>query len=204
MKSFAENSSFTTMLLLNPPTCYFQATTPLNAQMFKSRLATNFLRRTIAFLLFTSCFLFTRAQTFTTTVAQSTIGKNQYAEVAYEMSNASSIDNFQVPQYKDWIVVSGPMSSSYQSSINGQVSQRTTMTYYLQPKHSGNLIVEGATATLNGKPVRSSNKSIQVLEKNVSTPPAGSNNAQQVDPFGNLLNDPFFAQPAQRAQGRDA
>ena len=151
-------------------------------------------RHITAFLLFTFSFLLTQAQTFTTKIAQSTIGKNQYAEVSYELSDAASIDNFQVPQYKDWIVVSGPMSSSYQSSVNGQVSQRITMTYYLQPKRSGNLMVEGAAATLNGKPIHSSNRVVQVLDKNVSTPPAGSS-AQQTDPFGNLLNDPFFAQP---------
>ena len=157
------------------------------------------------FLFFTFSFLLSaQAQTFITNITQTTIGRNQYAEVAYEIGNASSIENFQPPQYKDWIVVSGPMSSSYQSSINGQVSQRTTMTYYLQPKRTGRLVVEGATALLNGKPVHSDSRTVQVLDKNVSTPPAGNNSAQAVDPFGNLLNDPFFAQPpAQEAPKQD-
>lgn len=199
MKPFAENSSFSPMFSSSQNTHNYKAillTARYSIHDYSCFTNTKgLIRRTTVFLLFTFAFLLSTAQTFTTNIAQSTIGKNQYAEVSYEMGNATSIDNFQVPQYKDWIVVSGPMSSSYQSNINGQVSQRTTMTYYLQPMRSGRLTVEGATATLNGKPIHSDSRTVQVLDKNVATPPAGSNSAQQADPFGNLLNDPFFAQP---------
>ena len=150
--------------------------------------------RIAVFLLFTIYFLFSaRAQTFTTSVSATTIGKNQYAEVTYEMANAATIDNFQAPQFKDWLVVSGPNNSSYQSNINGQVSQRTTISYYLQPKKTGQLLVEGATVVLNGKPMTSKPKLVQVLDKEVSDQQQPG--ANTVDPFGNLLNDPFFAQP---------
>lgn len=149
--------------------------------------------RIASFLLFTFYFLLTaQAQTFTTSVAAETIGKNQYAEVSYEMANAGSIDNFEAPHFKEWLIVSGPTTSSYQSNINGQVSQRTTITYFLQPKKTGQLLVEGATVLLNGKPMTSKPKIVTVLDKEV----AGQQpNANTVDPFGNMLNDPFFAQP---------
>lgn len=139
------------------------------------------------------CFLLiATAQTFTTSVSAGTIGKNQYAEVSYEMANAVTIENFQVPQFKDWLVVSGPNNSSYQSNINGKLSQRTTISYYLQPKKTGQLLVEGATVVINGKPMTSKPKLVQVLDKEVADQQPG---ADPVDPFGNMLNDPFFAQP---------
>jgi hypothetical protein len=149
--------------------------------------------RLAAFLLFTFYFLLSvQAQTFTTSLSATTIGKNQYAEVSYEMANAATIDNFQAPQFKDWLVVSGPTNSSFQSNINGQVSQRITISYYLQPKKTGQLLVEGATVVLNGKPMTSKPKVVRVLDKEMADQQPNANNT---DPFGNLLNDPFFAQP---------
>lgn len=149
--------------------------------------------RLFTVILFIFCFFLTaQAQTFTTSVSAGTIGKNQYAEVSYEMANAATIDNFQAPAFKDWLIVSGPTNSSFQSNINGQVSQRITISYYLQPKKTGQLLVEGATVILNGKPMTSKPKLVQVLDKDVADQQPGTNT---VDPFGNLLNDPFFAQP---------
>ncbi len=165
--------------------------------MLNSSTIAKFLKKTVRIatcLVISFCFLLiSTAQTFTTSVSATTIGKNQYAEVSYEMANAATIDNFQAPQFKDWLVVSGPNNSSYQSNINGQVSQRTTIAYYLQPKKTGQLLVEGATVILNGKPMTSKPKTVNVLDKEIGGQQQPGANA--VDPFGNMLNDPFFAQP---------
>jgi len=152
-----------------------------------------------AIFLFISTAFFTKAQSFTTTIAQPKIGKNQYAEVTYEIQEGGRIDNFQAPQFKDWEVVSGPNNSSYTSNMNGRVSRRTSFSYYLQPLKTGKLIVQGAKAIVDGKAMVSNTTVVEVMNKNVAEPQANNNNP---DPFSNIFDDPFSAEQQAEAERR--
>ncbi len=134
------------------------------------------------------------AQTFTTSVSPGKIGRNQYAQVSYEISGGGRIDAFEPPQFKDWVIVSGPNNSSYSSSVNGNVTRRTAISYYLQPKKTGKLTVEGARAKVDGKIMNSNSAIVEVLSKNVDEQAQQNNNS---DPFSSFFDDPVFEQQSQ-------
>ncbi len=144
------------------------------------------------------------AQTFTTNVSPNRIGRNQYAQVSYEIGGGGRIDAFEPPQFKDWVIVSGPNNSSYSSSVNGTVTRRTSISYYLQPKKTGKLTVEGARAKVDGKLMNSNSAIVEVLNKNVDDQPQQSNNS---DPFSSFFDDPVFehqSQPQAQTEFDDA
>jgi BatD DUF11 like domain len=134
------------------------------------------------------------AQTFTTNVSPGKIGRNQYTQVSYEIGDGGRIDAFEPPQFKDWVIVSGPNNSSYSSSVNGTVTRRTSISYYLQPKKTGKLTIEGARAKVDGKLMNSNSAIVEVLSKNVDDQVQQSNNS---DPFSSFFDDPVFEQQSQ-------
>ncbi|MEO7310887.1 MAG: BatD family protein [Chitinophagaceae bacterium] len=133
------------------------------------------------------------SQTFNTTASPGKIGKNQLTVVTYEIGGAGSVQNFQAPQFKDWEVASGPNQSSYTSSVNGTVTRRTAISYYLQPKRTGRLVVEGARAQVDGKQLNSNSTIVEVLAKNVDEQAPQQNKS---DPLSSLFDDPLFGQDA--------
>ena len=151
-----------------------------------------------AIVLWACCCLFSGisavAQTFTTHVSPGKIGRNQYAQVSYEIGGGGRIDAFEPPKFKDWVIVSGPNNSSYSSSVNGTVTRRTSISYYLQPKKTGKLTVEGARANVDGKLMNSNSAIVEVLNKNVDDQAQQSNNS---DPFASLFDNPVFEQQSQ-------
>jgi hypothetical protein len=57
----------------------------------------------------------------------------------YSLENESG--DFSAPNLDDFVVVSGPNTSSSFSIMNGKMSQSSSYTYYLSPKESGNYYI---------------------------------------------------------------
>ncbi len=148
--------------------------------------------------LFGCCYLFSAfsilAQTFTTNVTAGKMGLNQYAQVSYEIGGGSRLEAFEPPALKDWAIVSGPNNSSYSSSVNGTVTRRTSISYFLKPKKTGKLTIEGARATVDGKLMNSNSAIVEVVNKDVAEQAPQNNNT---DPFSSLFHDPVFEQQSQ-------
>ena len=105
------------------------------------------------------------AQSFTTKVSATTIGKNDVLQVEYEAENAS-MEQFVLPRFDKWTVISGPNLSSSTMQTGNIVKQQMVYSVMLQPNVSGTLRIPGATALINNKPQLSNTITVQV--KNVN------------------------------------
>lgn len=116
------------------------------------------------------------AQSFTTKVSAPAIGKNDVLQIEYEADNVS-MEQFVLPRFDKWTVVSGPNLSSSTTQTGSVVKQQMVYSVMVQPIVTGLLTVPGATALINNKPQRSN--TVTVLVKSVShvagnKPPAPS------------------------------
>lgn len=162
-------------------------TLPIN-HIINIKYINKIIRNLLFPILFCFSFFYVSAQTFVTSVSSNKIGKNQYVEVIYEISEGQ-IESFEPPQFKDWKIVSGPNNGSYISNVNGKVTHRTSFSYYLQPQKTGNLTIEGARIKVNGKQISSNAATVKVLNKIVDNNSQQSNN----DPLSSIFSDPFSA-----------
>lgn len=105
------------------------------------------------------------AQSFITKVSAATIGKNDVLQIEYEADNVS-MEQFVLPRFDKWTVVSGPNLSSSTMQTGKVVKQQMVYSVMVKPNVAGMLIVPGATALINSKPQRSN--TVTVLVKNIS------------------------------------
>src|SRR4051812_35335770 len=136
----------------------------------------------IFFLLFSQTAF---AQSFTTKVSASVIGKLDVLQIEYQADNAD-IEQFVLPRFDKWTVVSGPNLSSSTMQTGNVVKQQMVYSVIVQPNVTGTLTAPGATALINNKPQRSNSVSIQV--KNISHlsgigSPSQSQAGSLFDPF---------------------
>jgi hypothetical protein len=99
---------------------------------------------------------------FTTVTSSNEIGRGDYVQVQFVISNAKQIEQFSPPSFPDFQVVEGPSQSSGMSNINGNISQYQSVSYILQPTKTGKFLIAGATATIDGKQMHSSSVTISV------------------------------------------
>ncbi len=123
------------------------------------------------------------AQSFITKVSATTIGKNDVLEVEYKANNVL-MEQFVLPRFDKWTVISGPNLSSSTMQTGNIVKQQMVYSVMVQPDVSGTLIIPGATALINNKPQQSNTITVQV--KNVSHI-AGSQPPTQA-PAGSLFD----------------
>ena len=118
------------------------------------------------------------AQSFITKVSATTIGKNDALQIEYEADNVS-MEQFVLPRFDKWTVLSGPNLSSSTIQTGNMVKQQMVYSVMVQPNVTGTLTIPGATALINSKPQRSNPVAVQV--KNIShvsgANPAGSSPA---------------------------
>jgi len=99
--------------------------------------------------------------------AYASVGSNFRIEFSV---NEQRMENFHLGSYPEdaIVLVFGPAvsSGSYYSNYNGKSSQTftTTYTYTFVAKKAGTFTMKGATATVNGKQVKSNDVKIQVTE----------------------------------------
>ena len=105
------------------------------------------------------------AQSFTIRVSPKIIGKEDILQVEYVADNVT-IDQFNMPQFVNWSIVSGPSQSNTEIRIGTSVRKQTILSILLTPKIAGTIVIPGATALINSKPLRSNDATVQV--KNVS------------------------------------
>ncbi|MEJ7683823.1 MAG: BatD family protein [Segetibacter sp.] len=86
-------------------------------------------------------------------------------QVEYEADNVS-MEQFVLPRFDKWTVVSGPNLSSSTMQAGNVVKQQMVYSVMVQPNVTGTLTIPGATALINNKPKRSNTITVQV--KNVS------------------------------------
>lgn len=115
---------------------------------------------------------------FHTEVSADKIGRQDHLRVDYVLKNARQIQSI-IPQgiQEDFEILSGPMRNSSTSLriVNGRSEQQSTMTlsFYLQPKRLGKLVVPEAVAQdAEGNTYRSNPVTITVIPGRYQQPPS--------------------------------
>ena len=113
--------------------------------------------------------------------APSTVGEGQQFRLTY--TSAERITNLVLPTLKDFTVLGGPSTSSSTSMqmVNGQMSRSSSYsyTYYLQADRQGDFTIPAATATVNGKTVKTSSTGIHVGAGSVTQSATAANTGRQ-------------------------
>ena len=120
---------------------------------------------------------------------QKAIGKNDLLQVAFKLSNASSVESINPPSFKNFVVVSGPNPESSFMTINGKTDQYVSISYVLKPTKTGKFTIGAARARADGKELVS--KAIIVSVTNSSA--SSANSTQRFDDYilkkGDNIND---------------
>ncbi len=106
------------------------------------------------------------AQSFTATASSTKVGEGEQFEVSFTYSGAdiNAVANFQAPNFKDFLVLSGPNQSSSMQIINGAVSGSRAFTYYLQPRSMGKFTIGSAAISVKGQTLKSAPLTIEVVK----------------------------------------
>jgi len=84
------------------------------------------------------------------------MGKTDYVQIQFVIENAKEIGNVQPPDFPDFNIVQGPSQSTGMTITNGVMSQYEGITYVLQPKKAGTLLIKPASAMVDGQLMRTS------------------------------------------------
>lgn len=121
-------------------------------------------------------------QSFTASASSTKVGEGEQFEVSFTYSGAeiNAIGNFQAPNFKDFLVLSGPNQSSNMQIINGTVSGSRTFTYYLQPRAMGKFTIGSAAISVKGQTLKSALLTIEVVKGNSNQQTKKEQNNQDV------------------------
>lgn len=113
------------------------------------------------------------AQSFTASVDNTTVGSEDQFVVSFTFSgqDINGLKNFTPPQWKDFLVLSGPNQSSSMQIINGAVSASLTYSYYLRPRTTGTFTIPSASIEQSGKTYKTEPLTITVVKGSSSPAP---------------------------------
>lgn len=135
---------------------------------------------------------------FSTIVEKQTISINDVLQVQFILENATAMEGFRAPVFRDFLVMHGPVETTGMSLVNGQLSQYKAMTYILRPQKLGRITITGATATINGRLMQSNNVVIEVTDA-----PAPSPNKYPINPgipdMMQRAEEDYLLEPGQNA-----
>lgn len=141
---------------------------------------------------------------FAASASAAKIGIEDQVQIQYMIKDVPNIRTLSPdPKIKEnFFIVGGPFQSqgTQMTVVNGQMtqSQSLTITYVLQPKRKGKLVIPAATAKDgNGDEYESNSVPIEVVDGSLAQP----RQSRRSDPFG---NDPFDALLRQRRRQMQA
>ena len=120
---------------------------------------------------------------FSAVISPAQIAKDEYATLRLIIENAVDIRKITPPSLRDFVVVSGPNQESGMNDINGVVNQYVAISYILQPRHTGNIVLPAATAIINGKNYSSSTLKLLVKKSEGSGSSSKASAYAATDPY---------------------
>ncbi|MDI3320310.1 BatD family protein [Pinibacter soli] len=121
-------------------------------------------------------------------VSDKNIAKNETLQIDYVIENAGSINDVQLPEFRDFSVISGPNQSSETSTINGTTTSSYTLSFLVQPKGPGKFVIPAAVARINNKTMQTNTVNVTVGNR------VGKNNQQPSMPSMNMGFPPMDMQ----------
>ncbi len=115
-----------------------------------------------------------KSQTFTASVNKTTVSQNEQFEVSFTFSTSdvNGIKNFRAPDFKDFVLLSGPNQSTSLQFINGAASGSMTYSYYLRCPSVGKFTIGSATLEYNGKEYSTNPITLDVIKGAPKPPPS--------------------------------
>lgn len=127
---------------------------------------------------------------FTIELSSDSILLGNYFEVKFTLENAKGSE-FAPPTFSEFFLKGGPNTSTSMRIVNGEVTQKVTYSYYLEPKDIGNFWVEPASIVVGDKVMET-----QPLEVVVFPNPDGIKQPiPQKQPFNFQMDDFSFPMP---------
>lgn len=137
---------------------------------------------------------------FSATASPQNAGIDDYITIRFIAQNAHAADGMNIPNLKDFNIISGPSHESGSNTINGRdAGSFIGISYVVQPRHKGRISIGSADISIAGKKYRSNPLTI-----NVSNTSSGNNNNPQPmmqSPLAGM--DPFEEQQPATAEFRD-
>ena len=112
------------------------------------------------------------AQTLTASVGNVTVSVSDQFQVSFTFSgkDVNGIKSFNPPDFKNFMVLSGPNQSTSMQIINGSVSASATYSYYLRARTTGKFAIGPANVNYDGKTFTSQPLEITVIKGQPNQP----------------------------------
>ena len=144
------------------------------------------LQKIFLFILLSYGFVLKAQVKFSATASPAEIGKNEYTQLKLMVENAGAVQQIVPPNFKNFIIISGPNQENGMTMINGAVKKYIALTFILKPNTTGNFFIPPAKAIADGQEFTSNAVKIKVTANN-SNNNASPNNLplpfSGVDPF---------------------
>ena len=114
--------------------------------------------------------------TFEAKVSKKKLGINERLRVDFEMNKDG--DNFNPPDFANFMVVGGPNQAVSNSCINGKRTYSKTYSYFLAPKRQGTFTISQATIEIEGEIYKTT--PIQITVTAAVDKPKDGNNADYI------------------------
>ena len=113
---------------------------------------------------------------FEAKVSKKKLGINERLRVDFEMNKDG--DNFNPPDFANFMVVGGPNQAVSNSWINGKRSYSKTYSYFLAPKRQGTFTIKQATIEIDGETYKTT--PVRVTVTSAVEKPKDGNNADYI------------------------
>lgn len=143
------------------------------------------------------------APSFSVRLSTDSVLMGNYFQVQFILENGNGTD-FQAPEFDEsFHVVSGPAYSNFTSIVNGELSQKMTISYYLEPRQEGLYYIGPASIRVGNEMLETEPVEVLVVPNpdGIKQQPhveAPSFRFEFGDPFQSespLFKDPFFDIP---------
>jgi len=120
----------------------------------------------IAVLMFTLNLSAQQDVVFSANIDKDTLRIGEVFKIEFALEGGS-FNDVEIPDFEGFEIVSGPYQSMETQITNGEIYQRISYGFRLRPTHSGELIIQPATAQVKGETMRIDPVRLYVLDEKV-------------------------------------
>ncbi|MBI3521077.1 MAG: protein BatD [Bacteroidetes bacterium] len=128
------------------------------------------------FLLFISSWANAQTPSFYAQVSKNRVAVGEVFQIAFTLNGSGN--NLVYPNLNDFDIYSGPNQSQSMSMVNGNISQSTTISFFMAAKKEGKFTIGIATVMAGGQKLETKPIVIEAVKGNAQAQQNGNQNAQ--------------------------